>query len=218
MNNLRVFNEKLFKESMILQKQYDLSAPNLVSSKRFLKTIKENPILYIGQETNCWVNDNSDSEITIDTVEDAYDDFVIDYNGVNTVFWQFIKSIIDNESIANNVVWTNTLLMGKRYEKGTPTLDEKLLDISFDNLVYLYKYFNPQHTIIVAGNRNPYYTVLNRFLKEIDSSLSDKWPTSTEPLISDYKNSIFMTYHPMYLRKSKNYESVLLKIKTNYKK
>ena len=218
MNDLRVFNEKIFKESLVIQKQYNLSAPNLVSSKRFLKTIKNNPILYIGQETNCWVNDDSTLDINIGRVEDSYDSFIIDYNGDNTVFWQFIKSIINNEPIADNVVWTNTLLMGNRYKKGTPIVDKSLLDISYKNLLYLYKFFNPSNTIIVAGNSNPYYSVLNRFYKEIDSSLSDKWPTSSEPLIIDDKNSIFMTYHPMYLRKSKKYDSVVKEIKAYYKK
>ena len=78
--SLKSYNEELFDNYLKLDNSEELSSPLLVSSKRFLNNIKKNPIMFIGQETNGWVNYNKDnSSITVDEIENSYDDFLIDY-------------------------------------------------------------------------------------------------------------------------------------------
>lgn len=206
MDKLRKFNEDIYNRSLKIDDVENLSCPNLVSSKKFLEHIRPNPILYLGQETNCWVNDNRKCIVDLEEIENAYDHFMIN-RGTSTKspFWQFIKmsTNIKYKDIYKNIVWCNTLLMGKRYSSGTPEVSKELASLSLENLLFLYEYFKPSVIITVTGNRNPYYDITTKFLKEINSSLVGNWPIFNDPLIEDAEKDIYWTFHPRFLRLNK---------------
>ena len=186
--DLREFNEKTYKKYIKLENIEDLACPNLVSSKKFLDNIRKNPILYIGQETNGWVNGNI-VDINIDNIEDAYDNFLINHHTSKTIFWRFLKECIkeDYSNFYKNIVWSNTILIGKRYSKGHPIVNEDIKNLSLKNLLFLYEYFEPSAIINVSGNTNPYYDITNDFLKKIGSKLENKWPNKDNHLLIDDK-------------------------------
>ncbi len=213
MNDLKIFNEKIYEKYLKLYND-DVAMPNLVSSKRFLEKIKKHPILFIGQETNSWLNYYGGIK-TLDEVEDGYDSFIIDENGANTHFWRFIKQIIDGK-VCENVVWTNTILYGKRASVGAPNISKDGIELSLENLLFLYEYFEPSYIINVSGNRNPYYQVAKLFYDKIGSKLKDTCPVSNDKLKID--GNIFWTYHPNYLVYRKGFREVTTKIKELIKK
>ena len=213
--SLKSYNEELFDSYLKLDNKEELSSPLLVSSKRFLGNIKKNPIMFIGQETNGWVNyDKDNSLITVDEIEDSYDDFLINYKTSKTIFWQFIRDIVGSyDEISSNVVWTNTLIVGNRYSKGHPVLDSKIKNLSLNYLLFLYEYFEPSIVINVSGNTNPYYKVTNEFLSKIDSSIKDSYPSKDNNIIIDAEKSIVWTYHPMKLRLENKFDENVNKIR-----
>ena len=218
MKNLRNINEEIYEESLYLPDKDDLAAPNLVSSNEFLKHISKHPILYIGQETNGWVNYDHD-DMDVNVIEKAYDDFYVDGTTSKTTFWKFLKRCTDlnyNE-FHNDVVWCNTILLGKRYDKGAPEMNNRLYKLSLQYLLLLYEYFEPRAIITVCGPNNPYYTITKDFLDNIDSNLKDQYPTSTNKLLFDDSNNIFWTYHPMNLCYTNNYEEISNKINQKIK-
>ena len=205
MSKLKIFNEKIYNKCLNLKNKELLSSPNLVSSKKFLNSIKEKPILYLGQETNCWVNNKVDNP-TLDEIENSYDNFLID-NGVNnkSAFWQFIKSAtgIDYRDLYKNIVWSNTILVGRRYTSGAPEIDKDLFNLSLENLLFLYDYFKPSAVIFANGNSNSYRNITNKFLTEIGSILYDEYPTNENLLLIDEDKNIFWTFHPRGLKYKK---------------
>ena len=95
-NKLHIFNEKIYEKCNLLKNKDELACPLLVSSNnQYLEKINESKqkILYIGQETNGWVNYDDNNEFMVNEIEKVYYDFMMksDYN---KPFWQFIKSII----------------------------------------------------------------------------------------------------------------------------
>lgn len=220
MNKLRNFNEEIFEEYMNLENKDKLSCPNLVSSKRFLENIKKHPVLYIGQETNGWVNYDKDfdyNNISLDKIEDTYDNFLIDYHTSKSTFWNFLKKCLkeDYSSFHKNIVWCNTLLMGKRFDKGHPEVDYNLYELSIQYLLFLYDYFEPSAIINVSGNSNPYYNITNDFLQIINSNLQNIWPTNTNNVLIDSETNYIWTYHPTKLNYMKKTDEACEKI---YKK
>ena len=211
MNNLRLLNENIYEQYKNLNNIEELSSPLLVSSKRYLENIKEHPIMYIGQETNEWVNEDDIALHSIDDIENNYDSFLIDYKTSKSIYWQFIKDILstDYDNLHKDIVWINTLLCGKRYGKGHPIVNEELKKLSLNYLLFLYDYFDSKYVINVSGPNNPYYDITDKFLKEIGISMD--YPSSNNPII--IKDNYIWTYHPMYLRQSKNEEYVKEKIK-----
>lgn len=211
MNNLRTFNELIYNKYLSLDNINLLSSPLLVSSKKYLENLSNKKIMYIGQETNRWVNEGNEVIRSINDIEDSYDYFLLDKCTSSTIFWQFIKNILDvnyNE-LHKNIIWTNTLLCGNRFEKGTPCTNDKLNNISLEYLLFLYDYFKPDYIINVSGNRNPYYNITTKFLNELGITLD--YPTKSNPVV--IKDNIIWTYHPLFLKRSKLENNVKDEIK-----
>lgn len=188
--NLRVFNDVIFNKYLKLEHVNTFSSPLLVSS---LESFKNRDTLYVGQETNGWGEGNSIE------LENLYHSFMMN-KALNTPFWQFIKYITD----IDNVIWCNTLLCGKKGEIGPPIYSDEIKDISIEYLIYLYKYFNPKHVVIVSGPNDPYNEIIKEFLKEINSNIFNEYPTNKNKLIVDETKNIAYTYHPKYLNLKKS--------------
>ena len=211
---LKEFNENIYNEYLSLENLESLASPLLVSSKEYLKKVKENPIMYIGQETYGWVNFKGDTIYSLDNIEKCYDEFLMKRNTSKTIYWQFIKKIldVDYDKLYENIVWTNTVLIGSRYSKGAPIMNNKLKELSLKNLLFLYEYFKPEYVINVSGIYDPYYDITDAFLKKIGLNIES--PTKENPIV--IKDEYMWSYHPNYLRKSGNEAKVLKKIKELY--
>ena len=219
MDTLKEFNKKIYDRYMLCDNKEVLSSPNLVSSKRMENIVKPNPILYIGQETNEWVNYNKDiADVTLDTIEERYDEFLIDYGTSKSRFWSYIKKILDVDysELYKNIIWSNTYLFGNRYSKGIAPLNEEEYNMSVENLAFLYKYFNPTYTIFVAGNGYAYEKAIKDFLKGINSDLDKPEPSS--PVKIDTINKVIWTYHPMRLCYTGEFSNTIDSIKKTIQK
>lgn len=204
--NIRIYN-RIFLERFNLIKSNHFSSPLLVSPKQAELKPKA---MYIGQETNTWGSGEEDQ----DWLEDKYETFL--KNGATGKdYWKFIKEIlsINKTEIYDNILWTNTLIAGKKESKGAPTNHENILELSSEYLTYLYKEFKPEYVIIVSGPTNPYYKVIKSFLNNIDNPI-DNYPTLVNPVIVSDSGKIFWTYHPNYLNKKHRKETVSTKIKS----
>ena len=195
---LHEFNNYILNEYNRLACKDELSKPLLVSPK--LTSKKE--VLYIGKETNTWYDDED-----LVMLEQRYYDFMKN-NARNRDFWKFIKSMYS----VDQVLWNNTFICGKKDTLGLTPYYEDIYQMSVDYLVYLYKYFKPNKTIIACGPNNPYYRVVEAFCKEVNSNLVGLYPTSKEPIVSDYNLNIHYTYHPKYLKMNHKTDEVKLKI------
>jgi len=196
--SLREHNIKLLSELKDKIIEHNLSSPLLVSSnKSYLDGLKQNKsIFYIGQETNGWCH-----SLDVNDLEETYYNFLMN-NNYNKEFWRFLKNIRGNDSNSfSNVLWSNALICGKKDEIGAPTISDQIMDVSLDNLKYLYNLIKPDMTIIVSGPTNPYYEIITEFLKHINSSLSGLYPKSNEILLTDSENNVHYTYHPNYLNR-----------------
>lgn len=185
-----------------------VSAPLLVSSKQqYVTLIKENPhsILYIGQETNTWLKN---TVLTQEVIEEGYQNFFVDGDTTNRPFWKFIKTLIDQEKVSNQVIWANALLIGKQDNKGKLEEYEKIYDISVEYLVYLYQYFHPDKVVIVSGPNNPYYSIIVDFLNRIGYQYFG-YPTKEKPVVHNEDCHITWTYHPAALNRNHQfYEAI----------
>ena len=206
MNPLREFNIELVDKYNNISKSEDLALPLIVSSNQtYIDTLKEyKNILYIGQETNCWVNyHDKDMLANAQLLEDAYLNFLSKRCATNRDFWTFIRSCLDinKEQLSQNIIWSNLFLAGKRTEMGAPNYIDELASISIENLCFLYEYFKPNGIVIVGGPCNPYYKLTIDFLTRLKSNLVNTYPTINNPLLIDDVNNIFWTYHPNYQNK-----------------
>lgn len=196
---LRKENEIILESLSSDIKDYNLSGPLLVSSsKEFKESIQNNKsIMYIGQETNGWLNEGTSLDF-----ESLYQNFLYN-NNYNREFWKFIRMIIEktNDLKLDNILWANSIICGKKDELGTPIITDKLEAISKDYLVKLYKHFKPDMVVIASGPNNPYYEIIKEFLKSIDSGLSGYYPTIKDSIVSDEDKNIHYTYHPNYLNR-----------------
>ena len=177
----------------------NLSGPLLVSSsEEFYNNISNNKsIMYIGQETNGWLNEGNVSDF-----ESLYQNFLYN-NNYNREFWKFIRLVIEKryDLKLDNILWANALICGRKDELGTPIVTDKLESISKDYLVKLYNHFKPEMVVIASGPNNPYYEIIKEFLKSIDSCISGYYPTLNESIIGDESKNIYYTYHPNYLNR-----------------
>lgn len=206
MISLRESNLELLKQYKLLKHHDSFSLPILVSSnKEYLKKIEKAPtkILYIGQETNCWINYHDDKVSSCEEIENVYFQKLIKEGTSRRDFWSFIQNIlqVEHNDIGKNIIWTNSLIAGKRRAIGPPEHSEELHDISVQNLLFLYQYFKPDLTILATGPNNPYYQINTDFLKEVNSSLVGKYPKKQVPLLTDQEKQILWTYHPAYLHR-----------------
>lgn len=217
MDNLREMNEKIYDKFTSFNNS-DLACPNLVSSQSFNENICKHPIMYVGQETNGWVNYSNDNA-TLDDIEKRYDEFLMNYGTSKSTFWRFLKNCIkeDYENFYKSVVWCNTLIFGKRYDKGAPKLNDEMINLSLEYLLFLYEYFEPSAVINVSGNCNPYYNITKTFLDKVGSNIKD-YPTSDQYLITDNDKNIMWTYHPLKLSYMKKFDDASELIYKNIKK
>lgn len=214
MNELHIFNCQIYEKYKLIKNYEELSCPLLVcSNQNYLQEINNsnNKILYVGEETNSWLNYNSDSIFKIEEIENTYYEFLRN-DATNREFWNYIKKIIGNENkLINNVIWTNSLIAGKKDGIGHPEMCSELKEISIEYLVFLYNYFKPKSVILTSGPKNPYYDITIEFLKQIKSNINN-YPTLQNNLIIDKEKNIFWTYHPAYQNrkgfKNKNIEKI----------
>lgn len=219
MNKLHDFNKYIFEEYNKIENLEDLSLPLLISSDLSYINNLEKKIMYIGQETNGWVNDYEvDYEINAVVLEQIYLSF-LRKGATNRDFWLFIKHVLDisNDKLKNNVIWNNTLLAGKRIEKGHPIVSKKLENLSLDYLLFTHDYFKPEQIIFVNGPHNPYYDITIKFLKELKSKLIHEYPTKNNPLLIDEDKNIIWTYHPNYQHRIGINTEIISKIKNKIK-
>ena len=206
---LKEYNKIVYDEYLNLNNLDSLSSPLLVSSNRYLDNICSNPIMYIGQETNGWVNDDIDNP-TLNDIESYYDGFLIDYKTSKSTYWQFIKNIISSyDELYKNIIWVNTLLVGNKNNIGYPIIDNDIRRLSLEYLLFIYNYFKPSYIINVSGSNNPYYYNTIKFLDTIGIKIN--CPTNNEPIV--ISDNYIWTYHPKYLRFSGKENMVLSKIK-----
>lgn len=209
MLSLREENLKLLEQYYLLKHKDTFSLPVLVSSNgKYLEKIANAPkrILYIGQETNGWINDYNDaSNISCAEIEEVYFDMLLKNGPSRRDFWTFIQNIlqVETKEIGENIIWSNSLIAGKKYKVGPPEHAQELYDISVQNLLFLYQYFKPDLTIFCSGPNLPYYQVNTDFLKRINSSLAEQYPQKNTPLLVDKQKQILWTYHPAYLHRQK---------------
>lgn len=192
-HNIRILNE--LKDTIIKK---ELSSPLLVSSNEdYINNLKNvSNIFYIGQETNGWIHSND-----VETLEKGYLNFLLN-NNYYKEYWKFINLVRkDSSKCFSNVLWSNTLICGKKDAIGTPKINDVLLSISLENLKYLYDLIKPKMTLIVSGPCNPYYEIITEFLKYINSSINGLYPNTREMIISDVDKNIHYTYHPNYLKR-----------------
>lgn len=187
---INILNKMIYEKYQLVKTNH-FSSPLLVNPNQ----IEANPkIMYIGQETNTW-GDGLESQLEL---EDKYEEFLLN-GATGKDFWKFIKDIISNQDIYNNVIWTNALIAGRKDAKGLPHEYDLLFDISVEYLVELYNLFKPDKVIIVAGPKDPYYQIIINFFSKIDVA-TNMYPTINNPLIK-VDNNIYWTYHPNFLNK-----------------
>ena len=219
MNKLHDFNNYAFLEYNKIDNKTELSMPLLISSDVNYANNLDRKVMYVGQETNGWINDYEvDYEVNSDVLEQIYLNF-LRKGATNRDFWLFIKNALDisNDKLINNIIWTNTLLSGKKVGVGHPCVTKKLENLSLEYLLFAKNYFNPEYIILVNGPNNPYYDITIKFLKELKSSLINNYPTRNNPLLIDEDNNIMWTYHPNYQHRIGINNEIISKIKNKIK-
>lgn len=216
---LREFNIEIAEEFKKLPHHEEFSEPLLISSDPYyIQAIEETnlKVMYIGQEVNTWGNSKSE-ELRYDAkrLEKEYYDFFNVYHGTGKDFWKFYLSFTNDERqhILRHLIWNNALIAGKRGEKGTPEHAKELIELSIKYLTYIVNYFKPDFIIIVVGPSDPYYTVINGVLKNVNINI-DGYPTSKKPLLISEDKRVFWTYHPNYLNRISSKKEILETIKT----
>ena len=107
MNKLNELNKYIYEEYKQLPNREELSIPLLISSNDDYTNNLERRVLYIGQETNCWMNyDDSTYLPDVDAIEDKYFNFLKD-GARNRDFWVFIRNVLElqREDLLSNVIW-----------------------------------------------------------------------------------------------------------------
>ena len=197
MDKLRDLNNYVLEQYRHLPNREELAIPLLISSDSLYIDNLERKILYIGQETNCWMNYEDPNTIpNIEDIEFQYYQFLKE-GARNKDYWKFIKSILNtnDNNLINNVIWNNMFVSGKRTSIGHPN-NEELEKLSVEYLLEITKIFEPEYTILVSGPREPYYHMACRYLKELKSKLIDSYPSKENPMV--YDENIIWTYHPNY--------------------
>ncbi len=211
MEKLHDLNSYILEEYKHLPNREELSIPLLISSNPFYIDNLQRKILYIGQETNCWMNYDDPINIpNIEDIEDQYFQFLKD-GARNKEYWKFIRSVLNikGQDLVNNVIWNNMFIASKRTEIGHPN-NEKLEKLSVEYLLEITKLFNPEYTILVCGPKNPYYHMVIDYLKELKSQLTNSYPTKENLVV--YEKNIIWTYHPNYQNRIHQKDKVIEKV------
>lgn len=212
MNKLNELNKYIYEEYKKLPNREELSLPLFISSNNDYTNNLERKILYIGQETNSWMNYNDSKYLPdVNTIENKYYKFLQE-GARNRNFWIFIREVLEvsKEELLSNVIWNNAFIAGKRRSIGHPN-DNELEKLSLEYLLEITKIFNPEHIILVCGPTNPYYRIVTQYLKEINSKLVYNYPKPNDLVINDDK--VIWTYHPAYQNRIHKNEVILTKVK-----
>ena len=221
MNPIREFNESIFTKYNLIPNVHELSAPLLISSNPiYIEKVRaaKPRILFIGQETNSWVNYDSDKTLTLEDTEKTYQHFLEIECATGRPFWRFIREClkIERNELSNYVLWSNVLLAGKKNNIGAPILSDKLKALSLEYLLFLYREFKPDLTLFVAGPNNPYKDIIIKFLNIINAHLNGEFPTSSNSLLTDLAAKIAWTYHPSFLYQSKQAGNIILSLEKDF--
>lgn len=211
--NLNEHNIELYNKYNILKHKEEFSIPLLVSTNpSYLNNLKlHKKVLYIGQETNTWMNTN-DQTYEVEEIEQQYYEF-LKKDCTKREFWRFLREVLDKQTIVDTTIWSNALIVSKKYDKGTPSNVEEIKKMSLENLLYLYDYFKPDITLITSGPCNPYYEIIYNFLKNIDSKLYGEYPDRNNLMVNDLDKNIFYTYHPNFLQRQNQLKKIATKVK-----
>lgn len=200
MNKIESFNEYAFNKLKGMENMEDIANPLLVSPKC------NGNIMYIGQETNGWYGSIAKTDYSCEFLTYNYENYL---NGKvrKTPFWNFIKDIY-GEEFYKDVVWTNSLIVGKACGKGVPTDYERFIDLSVENLLTIYEYFGIDKIICTGGPYNPYKKICKMFFDEIGKNIDMSLNVKDGVIYSDDQKVLY-TYHPQYLKQAKIYNKVL---------
>ena len=213
MEKLSSLNNYVYEEYKHLPNRENLSLPLLISSEdNYINNLKRK-VLYIGQETNTWMNYSDSSYLpSKEEIEKKYYNFLKE-GARNRDFWKFIRNVleIDSQDLVSNVIWNNVFISGNRRSIGHPSDNDKLNKLSLEYLVQITKLFNPEYIIFVCGPKNPYYSIVTKYLIEISSNLVYNYPTLSNPIVTE--DNIIWTYHPAYQNRSGKSNEVLTKTK-----
>lgn len=183
-------------------------------------------LLFIGEETNTWYEEDSKGNNSLDDNIKFYERFSLDSNNkINSPFWKFIKQInehFNGESAQHAFLWTNINKIGRKTGVGAPSKDFlKIEKEKFNVLEEEIKITKPDVIIFMTGKEGEYH-------------LSGKLPVSREPENLDndlyiqkiectgFENTLFLrTYHPQYMwksGKSSDYINKIIEIIEEHKK
>ena len=107
MEKIVEFNDYALAELRKLNNTNEISNPLLLSAKARGK------IMYTGQKTNDQFESLRVSNYNAREFEDFYERYFLNGKVRNTLFWRFIKDIIEIDDLASTIVWTNTLVVVK---------------------------------------------------------------------------------------------------------
>lgn len=205
--------EKLKYEDPIISEKVKYSSPLLLTStKKYIENYKESSILYIGQETNGWVNNNIPNP-TIEDIEDYYEQDVLIQKGGAGGYWK----LMHQEALKQQkIIRSNMLLMGRKLGKGKSYVNEDLQKIYLEYFEFIYKYLSPKKIVISGCVEKPYYDIAKEMLKIIKSEINlEELRKKSTNLLSDNKKDIHCTYHGQYLLQKKELDEVYKKIYHN---
>lgn len=211
MDRLRDLNNYVLEQYMHLPNREEFSIPLLINSDSLYIDNLKRRILYVGQETNCWMNyDNPTTIPSIEEIEEKYYQF-LESGACNKDYWKFIKNVLNigDKDLVNNVIWNNMFIAGKRTSIGHPN-NKELEKLSVEYLLEITKLFNPEYTILVSGPREPYYSMTYCYLKELRSKLIDSYPSKENPMV--YDENIIWTYHPNYQNRIHQKQKIIEKV------
>ena len=95
MDQLHDLNNYILEQYKSLPNREELSIPLLICSNSLYTDNLKRKILYLGQETNCWMNYYDPVNVpNIEEIENKYYDFLKD-GARNREYWKFIKIVMN---------------------------------------------------------------------------------------------------------------------------
>ncbi|MCR4801115.1 MAG: hypothetical protein K5860_11470 [Bacteroidales bacterium] len=172
--------------------------------KEYLSAKKK--ILFVGQETQGWWDDFVEGEESLKESIKTYEGFELGYSYYPTPFWKALHKInnVINKNDEKNFMWTNVNKFGLGCGPGKPLqiiLDKE--NESFNVLSEEIKILKPDVVIFFTG---PYYDGdICKKIKDVEflevGNHSIREFSKLKSTILPEKS--YRTYHPAYLRKSK---------------
>lgn len=165
-------------------------------------------LLFVGQETNKWWADAESfwADNMIAATTGYYKEFALGKN-LSSPFWQAVNKINQaiNSGMSLNFLWTNIFKFGRKDDKGHPCKVVQELELeNFNVLASEIQIISPDVVIFFTGNG-------------CDINISERLGETKFEKCSDHETEIFArvvnknlpkksfrTYHPSYLRESKN--------------